>query len=100
GGSRRSAQLPDGVIKRAPWAVLALAVAARLLTFAQIHDGPALRLHVWSQSDMSFYDRWARAIAGGDLLTKTEMRPYHGWQRELACESLTLSVALPAHCGD
>src|SRR6185503_17205212 len=98
GGSRRSAQLPDGVIKRAPWAVLALAVAARLLTFAEIHDGPALHLHVWSQSDMNFYDRWAQAIADGDVLTKSDMRPYHGWQRDLACEAIELSSSLPANC--
>jgi len=64
--------------------------ALRLATYAEIRNGPVLHLRSWTQSDMSFFDGWARAIAAGDVLTRADMRPYHVRHRRLACEALAL----------
>lgn len=71
-------------------AVIVFAIVVRLLVFVEIKDGPVPHMRVWTQSDMSFFDGWARAIVAGDLLTDQGMRPYHGRHRELACAALAL----------
>ena len=57
--------------------ILALGAVLRLANWVQIKDGPLPWLHRWTETDMSFYDRWARDVATGDWLTDTRMRPYH-----------------------
>lgn len=37
---------------------------------------------------MSFFDRWARAIAAGDVLTRARMRPWHGGHQAIARDAL------------
>ena len=37
--------------------VLCLGASARALSYRQVEDGPLLHLHVWTESDMHFYDR-------------------------------------------
>ncbi len=81
-------------------AVIALGLAARLLVFAEIREGPALWLHTWSESDMHFFDRWAQAVAAGDLLTRQDMRPYHSRHRALACASLAQAGRGTVACDD
>lgn len=68
--------------------VLIAAVALRIATYAEIKDGPVLYLHTWTQSDMSFFDGWARAIVAGDVLSRGDIRPYHRRHRKLACTAL------------
>lgn len=65
-------------------AVLALAAAVRLVSYLQVRDGSILYFHYAADTDMHFYDAWARLIAGGDLLAAP--RPYHPWHHEVARE--------------
>jgi 4-amino-4-deoxy-L-arabinose transferase-like glycosyltransferase len=66
-------------------AVLAAAsIAIRLLTWAQLSDTPCVHAHEWSQTDMHFFDEWARAIAAGDWLSNAEYHPLMEWQKDVA----------------
>jgi 4-amino-4-deoxy-L-arabinose transferase-like glycosyltransferase len=64
--------------------LVVLSVAVRLVYFAQAGHGPLLALNGWDQSDMEFFDRWARVIAAGDWLTDRPLHPQHGWHRDVA----------------
>lgn len=59
--------------------VLALALGAllRVSNALQVRNGPLPYFHTWTESDMNFYDRWARDVATTDVLTSARMRPYH-----------------------
>jgi 4-amino-4-deoxy-L-arabinose transferase-like glycosyltransferase len=81
----REAPSPRGPASRA-WllTVIGLSIAIRLAYFAQAGHGALLALNRWDQSDMAFFDRWARVIAAGDWLTDRPLHPQHGWHREIA----------------
>jgi len=74
--------------------VLALLVAASLLVragyFLELSRGPCRWQHLWDQSDMNFFDTWARDIAGGDWLTNKSLHPLHDWHRFHAQEYFRL----------
>ncbi len=65
-------------------AVLAAAALIRLVYFLQLASGPCVWQHRWDQSDMNFFDLWARGIADGDWLSDQALHPMHRWQREVA----------------
>ena len=64
--------------------VIGLSVAVRLVYFAQAGEGPLRAMNGWDQSDMAFFDRWARVIAEGDWLTDRALHPQHNWHHEIA----------------
>jgi 4-amino-4-deoxy-L-arabinose transferase-like glycosyltransferase len=78
--------------------VLLVATSLRAVTYFDIREGPLLHLHAWSQSDMHFFDGWARNIAAGDLLTRDGTRPYHGRHIELACRAFVLTGGTQSAC--
>ena len=57
--------------------VLVAAAAIRLVSWSEIRDGALPWLHRWTESDMAFFDMWAEAIVGGDVLGRATPRPYH-----------------------
>ena len=63
-------------------AVILLAAAVRLISYLQVRDGSVLYAHWAHDTDMNFYDAWARGIVAGDLLSAP--RPYHPWHHEIA----------------
>jgi hypothetical protein len=63
---------------------LALGALVRCVNILQVRDGPLPYFHAWTESDMQFYDRWARELAAGDWLTNTRMRPYHSGHAAVA----------------
>lgn len=63
-------------------AALLLAAAVRLISYLQVRDGSMFYAHWGQDTDMNFYDAWARGILAGDLLTPP--RPYHPWHNEIA----------------
>jgi len=73
--------------------VLAAATAIRLVSWLDIRDGPLLYLHRWTESDMAFFDEWARAILAGDVLGRATPRPYHSGHNGVAREAHRLSGA-------
>ena len=67
-----------------PWLVLAAALALRLTFFLQIDGTPFVHLERWTQTDMHYYDGWARQIAAGDWLSSNVPMPMHRWHHEVA----------------
>ncbi len=70
--------------------VLAALVLASLLLragyFLEFNQGPGIWQHRWDQSDMNFFDTWARDLAAGDWLTDKPLHPFHHWHRLIAAE--------------
>jgi 4-amino-4-deoxy-L-arabinose transferase-like glycosyltransferase len=62
--------------------ILALGALFRLGVYLQARDGSILYFHRALDTDMNFFDGWARLIAGGELLAAP--RPYHPWHDEVA----------------
>ena len=65
-------------------AIAAASVCFRAVYFLELSRGPCLWQHRWQQSDMSFYDAWARQIAAGDWLTDGALHPTPRWAEEIA----------------
>ena len=65
-------------------AIAAASVCFRAAYFLQLSGGPCLWQHRWQQSDMSFFDAWARQIATGDWLTDRALHPAPRWALEIA----------------
>ena len=65
-------------------ALLLLAAAVRFVSYLEVRDGSILYFHYAADTDMHFYDGWARLIAGGELLAAP--RPYHPWHNAVARE--------------
>lgn len=61
-----------------------MAAAIRLFYFAQLNAGPLVWQHRWDQSDMAFFDTWARDVAAGDWLTDQTLHPQHSWHLRLS----------------
>jgi hypothetical protein len=62
----------------------AVLVLARVLYFVELSGSPHLVQHLWEESDMHFFDRWGRAVAGGDWLSRRVGHPLHSWHVEVA----------------
>lgn len=75
-----------------PWlvvgVVLLLSLLIRVACFLELNQGPCVWQHRWAQTDMNFFDRWARDIAAGDWLTDQSLHPHHDWHRLIALEYL------------
>jgi 4-amino-4-deoxy-L-arabinose transferase-like glycosyltransferase len=64
--------------------LIALAVALRVVYFVQLSAGPCLLQHRWEETDMHFFDAWAKAIAAGDWLSDASPHPFLDWHRRIA----------------
>jgi 4-amino-4-deoxy-L-arabinose transferase-like glycosyltransferase len=76
-------------------AVVGLAALIRITYLLQLGATPLLNLHGWQQSDMHYFDDWARDIAAGDYLSRSIGVPMHRWHRETATHHLAASRDLP-----
>lgn len=61
--------------------VAALSIRLGLLYYGQ--NTPLMYAHKWDQSDMDFFDRWAKDISEGDWLNRKGPLPYHIWHQTL-----------------
>ena len=59
---------------------LALSVLIRAAYYLEAKDGPLLYGHLWSESDMGFFDRWAKVIVHEDPLGRRQLHPFFRWQ--------------------
>ncbi len=59
--------------------LIGVSVLVRVVYFAQLAGGPCAVLHRHLQTDMNFFDQWARRIAGGDWLSDAPLHPLHRW---------------------
>jgi hypothetical protein len=65
-------------------AIFLTALSLRVIYFQQSQGTPAMYFHHWGESDMNFFDNWARSIANGDWLNRKGPHPYHFWHKELS----------------
>jgi len=56
----------------------------RIGYFLELNSGPCIWQHRWDQSDMNFFDSWARQIAAGDWACENVDPPVHDWHRRIA----------------
>jgi len=64
--------------------LIVASVAIRAAYFRQLDHSPLIQMHRWSQTDMHYYDGWARQIAAGDWASAQVRIPMHRWHREIA----------------
>ena len=64
------------------------AVGLRAAYFTQLTSSSLIDMHQWDQSDMHYYDTWAREVAAGDWLSRRLAPPVHAWHRQVADEYL------------
>ena len=57
-------------------AILAASALLRVVYFDELNRGPLVHQHRWDQSDMHFFDLWARKLSSGDSLMD---RPFHSF---------------------
>jgi len=61
----------------------------RVVYFTQLSAGPCILQHRWEESDMNFFDVWAKKIAAGDWWTNEAVHPLMNWQRRVSQIALT-----------
>jgi len=86
---RRGPSLDRWLARRRAWvlaAILVLSAGERALYFREIQAGPLRWQHLWTQTDMSYYDAWARQIAAGDWLSRGGDPPLHFWHQKIAVD--------------
>jgi 4-amino-4-deoxy-L-arabinose transferase-like glycosyltransferase len=64
--------------------IIIASVAVRVVYFVQINASPLRYQDRWDQTDMNYFDDWARDIANGDWLTNQSLHPVYKWQRDIA----------------
>lgn len=64
--------------------LLICAFIPRYYYYQQAKDTPINVYMRWNQSDMEFFDQWAKVLASGNWLNDTILHPFHGWHDEFA----------------
>ncbi len=64
--------------------LIVLAGLIRSVYFYEINTSPFISQHVWRQSDMNYFDQWAKNIASGDWLSAQNAHPFHWWHHLIA----------------
>ncbi len=90
----QSSSASSGPPRRTRWSsallslalVVAVAAGVRAAHHAVLQGGPLLYLHHWTESDMHYFQAWARGFAAGDLLSRESGRPAHSWHDNFARE--------------
>ena len=64
--------------------LMVAAVVFRVTYFRELAPTLFAQLQEWRQSDMHYYDGWARSIAGGDWRSASVDVPMHRWHHDVA----------------
>ncbi len=64
--------------------LIVVAGLMRIVYFYEINNSPLISQHVWEQTDMNYFDQWAKDIADGDWLSEKSSHPFHIWHRLIA----------------
>ena len=64
--------------------IVAISVLARIAYYVEVVNGPLSAEHCWEQTDMCYFDQWARDIASGDWLSRKMEPPLHAWHMDIA----------------
>jgi 4-amino-4-deoxy-L-arabinose transferase-like glycosyltransferase len=100
---RRTARAPNvpALVRWRPAILLSLIVvsaAIRIAYFRELDATPFMHLERWRQSDMHYYDDWARRIAAGDWRSASVAVPIHAWHHAVA-DAYRASARPPAAPG-
>jgi hypothetical protein len=68
----------------------ALAIIIRIFYLTQLWSSPCIDQHRWNQTDMAYFDTWARSIMNGDWFSANIRPPTHGWHEVMASEYFNL----------
>lgn len=74
--------------------IVLIATAVRIVCYHQVNSGPLRVMHQWDQTDMGYYDFWARSILAGDYLSRNIAPPLHAWHKETADEWMRINPQL------
>ena len=67
--------------------IITLSVLVRGIYFYQASQTPIIfQFDKWDQTDMYFFDLWAKKIVNGDWLTNESLHPNNIWEKEIAHE--------------
>ena len=66
--------------------LFALSLLISIVYFSQGNNSPITSFYKWPNSDMSFFDYWAKKVAAGDWWGNEALHPYHDWHDDLADE--------------
>ncbi len=64
--------------------IISVSVLLRIVYFFQLKETHLINEHIFNESDMSFFDYWAGAIAKGDILSRNIHQPEHTWMKWVA----------------
>lgn len=64
--------------------ILLISLLIRFVYYQQTSHSPITVFHNWEQSDMYFFDHWAKEIAKGDLLSNQVLHPLLEWEKAIA----------------
>src|SRR5687767_6429444 len=67
-------------------ALVALSLLLSIIYYFQARNSAIMTVYKWVNSDMNFFDVWAKDIAAGDWLGRDALHPYHNWHDDLARE--------------
>jgi 4-amino-4-deoxy-L-arabinose transferase-like glycosyltransferase len=84
---------------RALLAIVLCAIAVRVVYFVQIQRTVFVELHRLDETDMHYYDGWARRIAAGDWWSRGVGVPMHSWHQAVARAYLEQRPTVPAATG-
>jgi len=79
--------------------LLGLSLLLSIIYYTQSANGPITSFYKWDNSDMYFFDVWAKHIANEDVWCDTVLHPYHNWHDMLATEYFHKYPALKAQYG-
>ncbi len=66
--------------------VFTLSLGLSLIYFLQANNTPIMAYHKWDNSDMHFFDTWAKHITAGDWWGDEVLHPFHNWHADFAVE--------------
>lgn len=66
--------------------LVGLSLLLSAIYYFQAKDSAIMTVYKWVNSDMNFFDVWAKDIVAGDWLGRDALHPYHNWHDDLARE--------------
>jgi 4-amino-4-deoxy-L-arabinose transferase-like glycosyltransferase len=78
-------------------ALAVLAIVIRVVYLSQLWSSPCIDQQRWHQTDMAYFDSWARSITNGDWLSANIRPPIHRWHEAMAAEFLNQHPEATSH---
>src|SRR5688500_19045792 len=63
-----------------------ISISNSVIYYLQSRESPIMTVYKWQNSELTFYDTWAKEIAAGDWIGNKPLHPYHDWHDMMATE--------------